>query len=253
MQVNAAGIALIKLYEGFRARAYQDSVGVWTIGFGHTSAAGLPYVKPDLQITRTEAERILSNDIGQFSVGIRHLVAGVDLNDNQFSALVSFAYNVGLGNFRKSSVYRAVMSGDFMAVPRRLALWIKAGGRSLNGLIKRRDSEARLFMKDPRNMTLFAGLTAPTEHELREMQDAARTIEQMRGKDMAESTTVWATIGLTVAGLTAVVREVVFTLQDISMFVPSRYMAPVTLVMVIAACAAWVIKERKKKADDDGI
>lgn len=254
MQMNAQGMALIKLYEGYRARAYRDAVGVLTIGFGHTSMAGAPAVREGMEISKAEALRILENDVGTFATGVRRLVAGLDLNSNQFSALVSFAYNVGLDNFRNSSVYRAVLHEDWMVVPRRLALWVMAGGQKLNGLVKRREAEARLCMKDPLNMTLFEeGLAVPSEHELAEMNVVRGAIDQLTGKSLPESTTVWATLAGAAAGVTAAVREITYTLQDVSMILPTRYIAPVVLVMIIAACATWVINERRKKAVDDGI
>jgi GH24 family phage-related lysozyme (muramidase) len=130
MQITHEGLALIKRFEGFRGEAYRDATGIWTIGYGHTSMAGPPEVGAGLMITRAEAADILRKDVDAFSNGVRDLVDAA-INDAQFSALVSFAYNVGLGNFRSSSVLKAVNAEDFETVPRRLALWVKAGGRVL--------------------------------------------------------------------------------------------------------------------------
>lgn len=150
MKVTEEGLALIRQFEGFRSAAYRDAVGVWTIGYGHTSMAGLPEVTPGLRISREQGAEILARDVAVFADGVAAAVQ-TKVNDAQFSALVSFAYNVGLGNFRKSSVLRAVNAGDFAAVPRRLNLWVKAGGRTLPGLVKRRAAEG----------VLFAGSTTP--------------------------------------------------------------------------------------------
>ena len=144
MRVNEHGLALIKRFEGFRAAAYRDATGVWTIGYGHTSMAGEPRVTSRTVISRNEATIILARDINTFAEGVVKALK-VKVNDNQFSALVSFAYNVGLGNFQKSSVLATVNAQDFVAVGHRLSLWNKAGGKVLPGLVKRRAAEAELF------------------------------------------------------------------------------------------------------------
>ena len=147
MRMTEEGLEFIRRFEGLRTDAYRDAVGVWTIGFGHTSMAGLPEVTPGLRITREEANAILARDVEKFAAGVRDAVT-VPLNDTQFSALVSFAYNVGLGALRTSSVLKAVNAGDFAEVPRRLNLWVKAGGRTLPGLVKRRAAEGAFFASD---------------------------------------------------------------------------------------------------------
>jgi GH24 family phage-related lysozyme (muramidase) len=148
MRVNDAGLKLIRAAEGFRGRAYRDAVGIWTIGYGHTSMAGPPAVHEGLTITAEAGEKILARDVENFARGVEGALT-VTLNDNEFSALVSFAYNVGLGNFRKSSVLKAANAGDREAVARRLQLWVKAGGKTLPGLVKRRAAEAQLFQLQP--------------------------------------------------------------------------------------------------------
>ena len=145
MKLNDKGFALICEFEGCRTEAYQDAVGVWTIGYGHTSVAGPPSVGPGVTVTRAEAAGILMRDLETFSTGVRSAITA-PLNDNQFSALVSFAFNVGLGNFRSSSVLRSVNACRFDQVPADLALWVKAGGKVLPGLIRRRAAEAALFL-----------------------------------------------------------------------------------------------------------
>jgi lysozyme len=139
------GVELIREFEGFRAEAYRDPVGIWTIGYGHTSMAGPPNVKPGLVMTRAEADDILKRDVEKFAVGVRKSLTR-QISPLQFSALVSFAYNVGLDGFRKSSVLKAVNAGDDDAVPRRLGLWVKASGQTLPGLVRRRAAEAALFV-----------------------------------------------------------------------------------------------------------
>ena len=145
MKVTDEGLSLIKRFEGFRATAYRCPSGVWTIGYGHTSQAGPPVVAPGMLMSEPTAEKVLRADVEAFARGVAGELRR-NISEARFSALVSFAYNVGLGGFRSSSVLRAVNAGDFDAVPRRLGLWVKGGGKPLPGLVKRRAAEAALFM-----------------------------------------------------------------------------------------------------------
>ncbi len=262
MRVNAGGLALIKASEGFRAKAYLCPANVWTIGYGHTAMAGPPDVVKGHIMTQAEAEEVLGRDVTQFANQIAPLIR-TRLNDNQFSALVSFAYNVGVGGFRSSSVLRAVNAGDFAAVPRRLQLWVKAGGRVLPGLVKRRASEAQLFMRPPGAIALFDdGMALPTEHERDEMNDARGLIEPMEGKPLAKSSTVWSALtGLvsTLVGAATTLKEEVqkYTWEAWNWFsfIPDDWWPYVQTGFVVAgvASAIWVIRERWKKARDDGL
>jgi lysozyme len=147
--LNAAGLELIKAFEGLRFTAYRDAVGVWTIGYGHTDMTGKPpRVRAGLRITEGEAEEILRSDLEVYEDAVRAAVT-VDLNDNQYSALVSFTYNVGPGNLLKSSVLARVNARRFDQVPARLMLWNRAGGKVLRGLTRRRAAEGELFMRAP--------------------------------------------------------------------------------------------------------
>jgi lysozyme len=144
MKMTEDGLALIRRFEGLRTRAYRCPAGVWTIGYGHTEQAGPPKVSSGTEITEAKAEEILRADVENFATGVSTCLKR-DLEPAQFAALVSFAFNVGLGNFRRSSVLRAVNDGNFAAVPRRLLMWNKANGRVLPGLVSRRAAEAELF------------------------------------------------------------------------------------------------------------
>ena len=225
MQVNELGLALIQKCEGFRGRAYRDAVGVWTIGFGHTSMAGAPQVKQGLVVSRDKAMQILAKDVALFAEGVAGLVT-VELNDNQFSALVSFAYNVGLGNFRKSSVLTAVNVSDFTAVPRRLALWTKAGGRVLPGLVKRRAAEAELF-------------ATAVEGSVTDVLKPA--IEALPGKPLVKSKTAWS------AGLAGMLGAIQ------SFWLAHQQAIFILLGLVIVAAVLFIIYERHKKAKEEGV
>lgn len=142
-QVNQATIDLIKRNEGCVLRTYRDSVGVPTIGYGHTG----PDVTLGLEISQERAEELLRQDLAHFEDGVDDILAdNVDTSDNQFGAMVSLAYNVGLGNFRKSSVLRDHNAGNHAAAADAFLLWDKAGGEVLTGLVRRRHEERQLYL-----------------------------------------------------------------------------------------------------------
>jgi lysozyme len=140
MKTNQAGLNLIKQFEGLRLIAYADVVGVQTIGYGHTG----PDVKPGLIITQSQAEQLLCDDLARFESGVDKLVK-VPLNANQFSALVCFSYNLGLGNLGSSTLLRLLNHGDYASAAKQFTLWDRAGGRELPGLLRRRQAEQALF------------------------------------------------------------------------------------------------------------
>jgi len=144
MKTSAAGINLIKEFEGVRLKAYRCPADVWTIGVGHTSAAGPPVVKAGMEITNAQAMKILANDLVKFEDGVDSAVK-VPLKQNQFDALVSFAFNVGLGALAKSTLLKKLNAGQYDAVPAELMKWTKAGGKELPGLVRRRRAEAALW------------------------------------------------------------------------------------------------------------
>ncbi|WP_455466903.1 lysozyme [Bartonella sp. B39] len=136
----------LKKWEGLRLNAYQDASGVWTIGYGHTEKAGKPKVVEGMVITEKKAETMLLTDLRQYERAVEKAVY-VDLSDEQFGALVSFCYNVGMAAFQSSTLLKKLNSGDYEAVPAELQKWIKAGGKRLHGLVHRRAAEAGLWAK----------------------------------------------------------------------------------------------------------
>lgn len=145
-RVNADGLKLITSFEGFEPKWYRDPVGIWTIGFGHTDAAGAPKhaTSNGLVLSAEAATEILANDLGQYAEAVERAVK-VPLNDNQFAALVSFTYNVGAGALAKSTLVKKLNTGNYGAVRSELAKWNKAGGKVMKGLTRRRTAEADLF------------------------------------------------------------------------------------------------------------
>lgn len=137
--VNAAGLALVKAHEGLRLEAYQDTSGIWTIGYGHTHG-----VKADDSISAERAEQLLEADLTDAERAVAALVK-VPLTDNQFSALVSFVFNLGEGAFARSTLLRKLNEGSYGLVPACLKSWIFDNGKVLQGLVKRRAAEAALW------------------------------------------------------------------------------------------------------------
>jgi lysozyme len=142
MSYGERGMALTEQFEGLKLAAYQDSVGVWTIGYGHTGAD----VRPGLTITLQQASDLLLKDVGSAVATVNKLVS-VALTQNQFDALVDFVYNVGAGNFGSSTLLKDVNAHNYAAAAEQFLRWDKAGGMELPGLLKRRQAERALFLQ----------------------------------------------------------------------------------------------------------
>ena len=137
--ISRDGIKLIKHFEGMRLRAYQDSVGVWTIGYGHTRTA-----HSGMTVTEAEAEDLLREDLAMFEDCVASSVI-VPLQQYQFDALVSFAFNLGCGALRRSTLLRKLNQQMYDSAADEFKRWVNAGGRELRGLVRRRKAEAALF------------------------------------------------------------------------------------------------------------
>lgn len=144
MKVSDRGRALIKQREGVRTRAYQDSVGIWTIGVGHTSAAGEPHVSAGMLITPAQVDSILADDLWQFEAAVNSL--GLTFADHEFDALASLAFNIGAGAFRGSTVARRLSMHNKPGAADAMLMWNKAGGRVVPGLDARRHAERLQFL-----------------------------------------------------------------------------------------------------------
>jgi len=142
MKISQAGLDLIKRFEGCKLEAYRDAVGIWTIGYGHTG----PNVHDGLKITQAQADAILAQDVSRFASGVAANV-NVALTQSEFDALVSFAFNVGLGAFRSSTLLKLLNdNADRTVVASQFLRWNKAGSKVLDGLTKRRNAEKALFL-----------------------------------------------------------------------------------------------------------
>ncbi|ODM92683.1 Lysozyme, partial [Orchesella cincta] len=149
---NQAGRNLIKEFEGFYANFYNDPVGIRTIGYGHAchvwSCSNPLNGKYRVPLTRSTAEQLLIEDLGapgRYEGCVNNAVTYNNLNANQFSALTSFVFNMGCGNFRSSTLRRKLNRGDISGAANEFRKWVNAGGRRLSGLVRRRAAERALF------------------------------------------------------------------------------------------------------------
>lgn len=146
MKTSSSGINLIKSFEGKRLKAYDDGVGVWTIGFGTIKYPNGVRVKKGDTCTEEQAETYLKNDLVKFENAINRLVK-VLLTQNQFDALASFTYNLGETNLSTSTLLKKLNAKDYKGAADQFERWNKAGGKVMNGLTRRRKAEKELFLK----------------------------------------------------------------------------------------------------------
>ncbi len=145
MQTSDKGIALIKQFEGCKLTAYQDSVGVWTIGYGWTQHVDGKPIRAGMTIKQETAERLLKTGLVSYESDVSRLVK-VGLTQGQFDALVSFTYNLGSRSLSTSTLLRKLNAGDYAGAADEFLRWNKAGGKVLNGLTRRREAERALFL-----------------------------------------------------------------------------------------------------------
>ena len=238
MRMSAAGLDLLTEFEGLRLKAYLDPVGIWTVGYGHTSAAGEPFVMPGLVITKDEAEEILKRDIRQYEEGVRKYVK-VSLTQGQFDALVDFAYNAGVGALAKSTLLKKVNAGKFDEVPAEFMKWTKGGGRELPGLVRRRRAEVKLWR----------GLDTKKPVQVEEAR--SEPDQPKASKSIVQSKEANAAVVAGGLGTVAVVREVLPVVREGGDFLSS--LSPTILILVvivIAAAAVWYF--RKQRLNEEG-
>lgn len=144
--INRAGLELIKQFEGFRAEAYLCPADKWTVGYGLTSAAGIIDVHKGVKVTEAEASEHLRQVLEKFGAQIKPLLK-VEASENEWAAMLSLAYNIGPGAFAKSSVLKRFNAGDKAGAADAFLMWVKAGGKTLAGLKRRREAERALFLE----------------------------------------------------------------------------------------------------------
>lgn len=141
MTFNQDGLDLLKSFEGCELKAYKDIVGVVTIGYGATGDG----VYAGLEWTQEQAEERLASDLEKFCEGVTDML-NVEVTSNQFSALVCFAYNVGLAALYRSTLLKKLNAGKISEAADQFLKWNKAGGQVVRGLTRRRTAERELFL-----------------------------------------------------------------------------------------------------------
>ena len=145
MQISDKGIQLIKHHEGVRNKPYRDCVGLWTVGVGHLIGDGksLPESWNRL-FTTEEVDALLKQDLVRFERGVQKFCA-VPLTQNQFDALISFSFNLGLGVLQRSTLRQNILRKDFKGASEEFLKYVRAGGKIVKGLVTRRNDEKALF------------------------------------------------------------------------------------------------------------
>lgn len=224
MKTSKRGIELLIRFEGYRANAYLDPIGIPTIGFGFVKG-----VKMGDTMTLYDAKERLKRELVEYEQGVLSSMTRAP-NQNQFDACVVFAFNVGVAGFKKSSVLKAHNRGDEQAAARAFALWNRAGGKTWPGLTRRRAAEAALYLE-------------PTELEHVEQPEMPQQIEPET--PMTASSINRASV---VAGGTATFAAVTQTLQAVNQVkaevdTMGNWLVPALLVAVVGLCA-FVIWQR---------
>tara|TARA_R100001460_G_scaffold4971_4_gene13992 strand:- start:746 stop:1183 length:438 start_codon:yes stop_codon:yes gene_type:complete len=139
MNISQNGLELIKHFEGCELEAYKCAAGVWTIGYGHIKTA-----EEGMVISQSYADELLEGEIVEYEDYVNTAVTA-PLSQDQFDALVSWTFNLGNGNLNASTMLKVLNRGEYEEVPNQMKRWNKAGGKVLEGLIRRREAEANLF------------------------------------------------------------------------------------------------------------
>ena len=158
MKVSPAAIQMIKHHDGVRTRPYRCPALLWTVGVGHVidpNHAKVPFAERrdlpipdgwDRSLTMDEVDAILAQDLARFERGVARLCPAALGHQGRFDALVSFAFNVGLGNLQRSGLRMKTNRGDFEEAAEEFMKWTKAAGKVLPGLVKRRQDERALYL-----------------------------------------------------------------------------------------------------------
>lgn len=232
MKTSPKGLALIQKFEGFRAKAYRDPVGIWTIGYGFIKG-----VKEGDTITKEQATARLAAELGEYESAVLRATGG-DVNQNQFDALVCFAFNVGAAGMARSTVIKAHNRGDHEAAARAFALWNKAGGKVWPGLVRRRAAEAALYLEP-----MPDDVSAPEEGPALEMPQAVEPERKMSQSTINRASVV---AGGTAAAASAVEAINVVTSIKTGLEGLGPWLIPILLLAVAGLCG-YIVYERIKQ------
>lgn len=146
MTTSDVGVDLITSFEDTRTKAYDDGVGIWTIGIGTTVYPNGNKVKQGDTCTLEQVKSYFKHDLAKFETAVNESVAA-PINQNQFDALVSLTYNIGAGAFKDSALLKKLNKRDYQGAADQFLRWNKAGGKVMKGLVRRREAERALFLK----------------------------------------------------------------------------------------------------------
>lgn len=226
MKISKRGLNMIADFEGLRLETYLDVVGVPTIGYGHTGG----HASPGNRITVAEAKRILDEDLDTFETAVSGAVRTA--NQNQFDAMVSLAYNIGVTAFKKSTVLRKHLAGDYQAAARAFGLWNKAGGKVWPGLTRRRNIEAALYLEPMEN----------NSHEMPQKVDAeSRMVESPINKGAIGGGAIAATTAAVEA--TRAAADIKKNVDDLGV-----WLVPL-LMLAVAGLCGYIAWQRWKQRD----
>ena len=234
MKTSEKGIKLITEFEGFRGKAYVCPAGILTIGFGFTLG-----VQPGDTITKEQAKRRLARELESYEAAVMRACTN-EPNQNEFDALVCFAFNVGAAGMAKSSVIKAHNRGDHQAAARAFSLWNKAGGKVWPGLTRRRAAEAALYLTP-----MPDDVSDPVEGPALDMPQAVDAEKPMTRSTIATAGT--ATAAVSTVSVVAQVSQEVRTIKDsIGDILPWVVMAAAVVAIGLGAFAVWErIKQRR--------
>lgn len=240
MKTSPKGLSLIKEFEGFRGKAYLCPAGVPTIGYGSTKGVTMDDVRRGRTITKAQAEKLLIEQLEEYERGVE-AACKVEPNQNQFDALVSFAYNVGVAAMRGSSVIKAHNRGDFNAAARAFGLWTKArvNGKltELPGLVRRRAAEAALYLEPTAEKVVDEPIVQEAAIDMPQAVEPEKPMTQShinRASVIAGGTAAAATVAETL-GTANSIKAGVQGLGD--------WLVPLLLVVVVALCG-YIVWER---------
>jgi lysozyme len=190
MKTSPSGVAFIAAHEGIATKAYRDAGGVWTIGAGHTAAAGPPTPKSGMTMTREEALALLAKDLPAYEQAVETALGGIAAP--AFDGAVSFHYNTGA--IDRASWVGQYRGGDLAAAEDSLKSWTKAGGKVLRGLVRRRAEEADLIFRSryPDALAGDGGAAAADADDIASLRDALAKLGYLDAADAEEGATVEA-------------------------------------------------------------
>lgn len=199
-------INTIKELEGFRSKPYQDQRGVWTIGYGHTAAAGYPDPKQVTEITEEEAEQILIKDLTEVAEHVNKLIL-VNLPKNRLESIYSFVYNIGVAAFKKSTLLKYINNREYDKIETQLRRWCYADKKISKGLQHRRETEIKLW-KGVKNALPSKKTTAVSISILTAF--SAEILEILKTNGLAQVLFIAGFVTMTTAGMLFIVYKKLF-------------------------------------------